>query len=61
MNGHNELHLCPAEMVVAMQEYLNKRMTSYAPTVAHVTVTGTMSSTQTFVISLKAKEPTDAR
>jgi hypothetical protein len=59
MNGQNELHLCTAEMLVAIQEYLNKRMLSYAPTAAYVTVTG-LSSAQTFVISLKAKDTPDA-
>ena len=26
MTGHNEIRLCPAEMMVALQEWLDKRM-----------------------------------
>ena len=33
MIGSNELHLCKAEMMVAVQEYLDKRMGPYAPEV----------------------------
>lgn len=33
MIGSNELHLCKAEMMVALQEYLDKRMGPYAPEV----------------------------
>ena len=59
MNGTNELHLCTAEMMVAVQEYLNKRMSVYAPKVDDVRTTN-MGSRMTFVIRLKAKKTPDA-
>jgi hypothetical protein len=58
MNGRNELHLCTAEMMVAVQEYLNKRMAAYAPAVTGIRAKDG-STAPTFVILLEAKEPTD--
>lgn len=58
MKGNNELRLCAAEMMVAVQEYLNKRMTVYAPTVDAVSCAAGLA--QTFVITLKEKETNDA-
>ena len=37
MQGKNELHLCEAELVVAVQEYLHKRWGQYTPKVIGVT------------------------
>ena len=36
MNGSNQLILCQAELMVALQEYLDKRMGNYAPAVVGV-------------------------
>lgn len=36
MIGNNELRLCQAEMLIALQEYLDKRMGEYAPKVSNV-------------------------
>ena len=36
MIGTNKLILCPAEMCVAVQEYIDKRMGKYAPQVESV-------------------------
>ena len=36
MQGKNELHLCEAELVVAVQEYLHKRWGYYTPKVVAV-------------------------
>ena len=36
MNGKNELRLCALEMLVALQEYVDKRLGSYAPKVNDV-------------------------
>ena len=38
MIGSNELLLCEAEMMVAIQEYLDKRMGEYAPEVQSVDI-----------------------
>ena len=54
MLGNNQLHLCIAEMMVAVQEYLDKRMTTYAPKVTDVT----MYKGETFVINLSEKVET---
>ena len=40
MKGRNEITLCALEMHVAIQEYLDKRMTVYAPRVTSVKVDG---------------------
>lgn len=36
MKGTNELNLNETTMIEAVQEYLNKRMSTYAPTVTSV-------------------------
>jgi len=36
MQGKNELHLCEAELVVAVQEYLHKRWGYYTPKVVGI-------------------------
>ena len=36
MIGNNKLELCEAELMVALQEYLDKRMCTWAPKVAGV-------------------------
>lgn len=36
MKGNNELILCQAEMIVALQEYMNKRWPDKPPTVVDV-------------------------
>lgn len=52
MQGRNELHLCGAEMAVAVQEYLNKRMGQYAPKVAYITFSNPVPGNGgTFVVS----------
>ena len=56
MKGNNTLTLCGAEMAVAVQEYLDKRMTVYAPEVTNVG-TDTAGGCKVFVIVLKAKLP----
>jgi hypothetical protein len=38
MKGNNSLILCMAEMKIAMQEYLNKRLGAYAPEVRNIKV-----------------------
>jgi hypothetical protein len=56
MKGSNELHLCTAEMMVAVQEYLDKRMAGYAPSVDTVRVEKDVGCL-TFIVVLKEKEP----
>lgn len=56
MKGSNELRLCTAEMIVAVQEYIDKRMMTYAPSVDTVSVVRE-GGCQTFVILFKPKEP----
>ena len=51
MKGNNELHLCIAEMLVAVQEYLNKRMGLYAPVAKDIGY-----ESHTFKIRLAEKE-----
>ncbi len=52
MIGNNKLELCEAELMVALQEYLDKRMCTWAPKVAGVSQD---KSSGTFTITLKAK------
>ena len=53
MIGVNKLELCEAELMVALQEYLDKRMGEYAPKVDGVAQD---KAAGTFNIRLKAKE-----
>lgn len=53
MQGSNQLTLCMSELLVAVQEYLDKRMTTYAPKAVHVNVDRNDS---TFTINLKPKD-----
>lgn len=48
MRGNNVLQLCTAELLVAVQEYLNKRMCNYAPLASDI-----QARDGTFYISLK--------
>ena len=48
MKGLNVLQLCPAEMKVAVQEYINKRLGAYASEVSQVRV----SPDGAFVVTL---------
>ena len=57
MKGRNELHLCAAEMMVAVQEYLQKRMTVFAPTVIGIRAENG-STNPTFIILMESKEKT---
>lgn len=52
MIGKNKLVLCQAEMLVAIQEYLDKRMTVYAPKAFTVEEN---KSEYSFVISIEGK------
>mgnify|MGYP000884965132 CR=1 FL=1 len=58
MRGFNRLDLCPAEMQVAMQEYVNKRFGTYAPSVAAVTFE---SSSGRFIVNLTDNPPSKAK
>lgn len=53
MIGNNKLELCEAEMMVALQEYLDKRMRTFAPKVVGVSQD---KSSGVFTIELKSKE-----
>ena len=53
MIGNNKLELCEAEMMVALQEYIDKRFGNYAPKVVGVSQD---KSSRTFTIELKSKE-----
>lgn len=48
MVGNNELHICQAEMIKIVQEYLSKRLGSYAPFVHSV-----KQRDYSFIIELK--------
>lgn len=54
MKGKNELVLCTAEMLVAVQEYLDKRMGDYAPLATDVIPNKDYAS-NTFNIKLEEK------
>lgn len=58
MKGCNALDLCHAEMIVAMQEYIDKRFGAYAPSVAAVT---SESSSGRFVVHLTDTPPSKAK
>lgn len=57
MKGTNELHLCKAEMLVALQEYLDKRLGPYAPQAVNVRAT---PDSATFIVALTAKPSPEA-
>lgn len=58
MKGRNELHLCEAEMIVALQEYLVKRMAAFAPIVTGVSLSDRYDG-KTFIVSLSETKPGD--
>lgn len=53
MIGVNKLELCKLELLVAIQEYLDKRLTTYAPVAIDFTTKETNFS---FVITVKEKD-----
>ncbi len=53
MKGNNQIILCLAEMKIAMQEYIDKRMGKYASNVHGIAYD---SSDYTFTIQLTDKE-----
>lgn len=58
MKGCNALDLCHAEMIVAMQEYIDKRFGTYAPIVAAVISEG---SSGRFIVHLTDTSPPKAK
>lgn len=50
MKGNNTLVLCMAEMKVAVQEYIDKRLGEHAPQVRHVKASSTAD--WTFAVEL---------
>ena len=53
MNGKNELRLCALEMLVALQEYVDKRWGTYAPKVTDV-----QFRDHNYIFCLEGKSPT---
>jgi hypothetical protein len=51
MKGNNTLILCMAEMKVALQEYIDKRLGEHAPEVAHIK--GSNAGDWSFTVDLK--------
>ena len=56
MKGNNTLTICMAELLVAIQEYLDKRMGEYAPKASYIRKGSDDSG---FHIDLKEKEPSN--
>lgn len=54
MNGKNYLYLCQSEMQVALQEYLDKRLCKYSPTVTNVKQN--QNDQHQFIIELVSRE-----
>jgi hypothetical protein len=53
MIGMNELRLCPAEMQVALQEYVDKRMGMYAGKVTDIALSSDVNPW--FIVKMAAK------
>jgi hypothetical protein len=54
MQGNNTLVLCMAEMIVAMQEYIDKRLGEHAPKVVNIKFSSVAD--WTFAIELTDKK-----
>jgi len=54
MKGNNSIHLCHAEMVEAMQDYLNRKFTTRPGNVQSV-MEETTAGTSTFVIRIEGE------
>lgn len=61
MIGNNELMLNEATLVEALQEYLNKRMQSYAPTVVAVSQEVSSSQSRTFSVRVSERSPLEPK
>lgn len=56
MKGSNELVLNEATMMEALQEYLDRRMTTFAPRVTGVTEVRSGTVSNAFKVTVEAKE-----